>query len=249
MTNKTISSEPAVLVTGAARRIGAIIAQTLHAAGMRIGIHYRDSRQEAMALCEDLNQQRIDSACCLQGDLNRLEDIERLAGGILDHFGRLDVLVNNASSFYPTPIEHLREAAFDDLIAGNLKGPAFLISHLAPALRRQRGCIINISDIHARQPLAAHPIYCAAKAGLEGLTRALAQDLGPQIRVNGIAPGAILWPSTDAESDTHERAGIIADTALKRLGETRDVANAVLYLIREARYTTGQILNVDGGRR
>jgi len=238
-----------VLVTGAARRIGATIAQVLHDAGMRIGIHYRNSRQEAEALCEDLNHQRIDSACYLQGDLNRLEDIARVSRGIVDRFGRLDALVNNASSFYPTPIEQLQESVFDDLIASNLKGPAFLISHLLPALRRQRGCIINISDIHARQPLAAHPIYCAAKAGLDGLTRALAQDLGPLIRVNGIAPGAILWPQTDGEINTHERSNIIAGTALKRLGEGRDVATAVLYLIRDAPYTTGQILNVDGGRR
>ena len=248
MTSETTSPQPVALVTGAARRIGAAIARTLHDAEMHIGIHYRDSGTQAMALCEDLNQRRPDSACCLQGDLNRLEDIQRVAGEILDRFGRLDALVNNASSFYPTPIEQLQESAFDDLIASNLKGPAFLVSHLAPALRLQRGCIINISDIHARQPLAAHPVYCAAKAGLEGLTRALAQDLGPHIRVNGIAPGAIMWPQTDGEIDARARSAIIAGTALKRLGEGRDVATAVLYLIRDARYTTGQILTVGGGR-
>ena len=170
MTSDSPQVQPVVLITGAARRIGAAIAQRLHSAGMRIGIHYRNSREEAFALCEGLNQRRTDSACCLQGNLCHLPDIEQVAEQILDRFGQLDALVNNASGFYPTPIEHLEAASFDDLIASNLKGPAFLVRHLAPALRNQHGCIVNISDIHSHQPQAQHPVYCATKAGLMGLS-------------------------------------------------------------------------------
>ena len=249
MTNQSLESQPVVLITGAARRIGAAIAQALHGAGMRVGLHYRNSRTEALSLCADLNRRRADSACCLHADLGRLEDIHRIASDILTRFGRLDVLINNASGFYPTSIEQLHESSFDNLIASNLKGPAFLISALVPALRQQHGCIINISDIHARLPLAAHSVYCAAKAGLESMTRVLALDLAPRIRVNGIAPGAILWPQDDAEWSAEKRSAILAGSALKRLGRADDIAAAALFLVRDGAYITGQILNVDGGRR
>ena len=249
MTDISTNSQPVVLITGAARRIGAAIAQILHSEGMRIGIHYRSSQDEAQALCEKLNRHKKNSACCLQGNLCHLPDIKRVSEQILDRFGRLDALVNNASGFYPTPIEQLDACAFDDLIASNLKGPAFLIQQLVPALRSQHGCIVNISDIYARQPLEKHPVYCAAKAGLEGLTRALALDLAPQIRVNAIAPGTILWPQSNDSMETKARSEIIDSIALKRIGHERDIAAAVLYLIRDAHYSTGQILTVDGGRR
>ncbi len=243
------TAQPVALITGAARRIGAGIALRLHGAGMRIAIHYRDSHNEALALCDAMNRTRTNSACLLQAELSRVEEIQHLAEATLSRFGQLDALVNNASEFYPTPIEQLTDSIFDDLIASNLKGPALLIAAVLPALRRQHGCIVNISDIHARQPLAQHPVYCATKAGLEGLTRALSIDLAPQVRVNAIAPGAILWPEGTTQGSPGERAAVIAASALQSMGNQDDIAAAALFLIRDAPYVTGQILNVDGGRR
>ncbi len=249
MTDNSNNTRPVVLITGSARRIGAAIAHTLHRAGMRTCIHYRHSQVQAQALCEALNQKHSDSACCVQGDLCDPQDIERIGKEVLNKYQRLDALVNNASEFYPTPIGKLDSAQFDDLIASNLKGPALLIQQLVPALRTHRGCIVNISDIHARVPNTQHSVYCAAKAGLEGLGRALALDLAPQIRVNTIAPGAILWPENQTSSDSVAAQKILDSIALKRLGNENDIAEAVLFLIRDASYVTGQVLNVDGGRR
>lgn len=249
MAHNSNNDRPVVLITGSARRIGAAIAHTLHKAGMRICIHYRHSQGQALELCEALNQKHTDSAWCVQGDLCDPQDIERIAKQVLNKFQRLDALVNNASEFYPTPIGELDSAQFDDLIASNLKGPTFLIQQLVPTLRAQHGCIVNISDIHARIPNAQHSVYCAAKAGLEGLSRALALDLAPQIRVNTIAPGAILWPENQNTLDAVAAKKILDSIALKRLGNENDIAAAALFLIRDAHYITGQVLNVDGGRR
>ena len=235
-----------VLITGAAHRIGAITARTLHAAGARIVLHYRHSRAGAEALQQELQQQRADSVALLQGDLH---DTAALAGLVEQagmFWGRLDVLINNASTFYPTPMGEVTEQQWDDLMGSNLKAPFFLAQAAAPLLAKHQGCIVNIVDIHAERPLKAHPVYSMAKAGLAMMTKSLACELGPQVRVNGIAPGAILWPENDMDEQTKQR--ILERTFLKRQGCPEDIARAALFLIRDGLYTSGQILTVDGGR-
>ncbi len=241
---------PVVLVTGAARRVGAAIATTLHAAGARVALHYRSSASAATDLAATLNAARPDSALCLQADLCASEELPQLVERVVQHFGSLDALVNNASSFYATPIGSIDLAAWDDLIGSNLKGPLFLSQAAAPYLRRTRGVIVNITDIHAERPLKNYPLYCAAKAGLLGLTRALALELAPEIRVNAVAPGPIEWPegSATADFDAVARAAIIAHTLLRREGCPLDVARTVRFLLFDAPYVTGQVINVDGGR-
>ena len=235
------------LVTGAAKRIGAVVASTLHAAGANVAIHYNRSAAEAEQLAASLNRRRAKSAFTLAADMLDVAAVERLAAQVLERTdGRLDVLVNNASNFYPTPIGTITLEQWDDLLGSNLKAPLFLSQALVPALRAARGVIVNIVDVHSQRPLRDHPVYGAAKAGLAMLTRSLAKDLGPHIRVNGVSPGAILWPD-EGMSDAL-RAGIIKQTALKRSGEPEDIAAAVLFLVRDAPYVTGQIIAVDGGR-
>jgi len=235
------------LVTGAAKRIGAVVASTLHAAGANVAIHYNRSAAEAEQLAASLNRRRGKSAFTVAADMLDVAAVERLAAQVLEHTdGRLDVLVNNASNFYPTPIGTITLEQWDDLLGSNLKAPLFLSQALVPALRAARGVIVNIVDVHSQRPLRDHPVYGAAKAGLAMLTRSLAKDLGPHIRVNGVSPGAILWPD-EGMSDAL-RAGIIKQTALKRSGEPEDIAAAVLFLVRDAPYVTGQIIAVDGGR-
>lgn len=234
------------LITGAARRIGAEIARTLHAEGARVLVHYRSSAAAALALCEELNHRRPDSAACLAADLAAAQAPQSLVGAALEKFGRLDILVNNASSFYPTPMGTITAAQWDDLIGSNLRAPLFLAQAAMPALARQRGLIVNIVDIHGLRPLKGYPLYSAAKAGLAMLTRSLARELGPEIRVNGVAPGPVLWPQD--EMDEELKREIIAKTALKRQGSPRDIARAVLFLATDAPYVTGQIIAVDGGR-
>ena len=236
------------LVTGAAKRIGAVIASTLHDAGANVAVHYNRSVGDAEALVATLNRRRANSAFTVAADMHDVDAVKRLATAVLDRIGsdRLDVLVNNASSFYPTPLGTVTEQQWDDLLSSNLKAPLFLSQALLPALRAARGVIINIVDVHSQRPLRDHPVYGAAKAGLAMLTRSLAKDLGPHIRVNGVSPGAILWPD-EGMSDAL-RAGIIKQTALKRSGEPEDIANTVLFLVRDAPYVTGQIIAVDGGR-
>ncbi len=235
------------LVTGAAKRIGAVVASTLHAAGANVAIHYNRSAAEAEELAASLNRRREKSAFTIAADMLDVAAVERLAAQVLERTdGRLDVLVNNASNFYPTPIGTITLEQWDDLFGSNLKAPLFLSQALVPALRRSRGVIVNIVDVHSQRPLRDHPVYGAAKAGLAMLTRSLAKDLGPDIRVNGVSPGAILWPD-EGMSDAL-RAGIIKQTALKRSGEPEDIAAAVLFLVRDAPYVTGQIIAVDGGR-
>lgn len=234
------------LITGGAVRIGAAITRCLHAQGMNVVIHYRSSRADAEVLHDELEALRPDSVCLLQADLHQTAGLAELAMQVQAAWGRLDVLVNNASSFYPTPVETVDEAQWDDLIGSNLKAPYFLSQAAAPYLRLHQGCIINIVDIHAERPLKNYSVYCIAKAGLVMLTKSLACELGAEIRVNAVAPGAILWPENDMDDATRER--IVSRTFLKRRGEPGDIARAVLYLARDAGYVTGQVLAVDGGR-
>ena len=239
---------PVVLITGAARRVGAEIARTLHAAGANLVLHYRASAQEAERLAADLNARREKSALAIRHDLRDSADLPKLVAAAVAHFGRLDALVNNASSFFPTPIGHIDEKAWDDLIGSNLKGPLFLSQAAAPQLAKTHGCIVNITDIHAERPLKGYLVYCAAKAGLLGLTRALALELGPVVRVNAVAPGAIEWPENATDFPPEEQQAIIEHTLLKRVGTPGDIARTVKFLILDAPYITGQVINVDGGR-
>ena len=235
------------LVTGGARRVGAAIVRRLHAAGANVVVHCHRSRDAASALAAELNALRLASAAVACADLLDTGALPGLAAQALSAFGRLDLLVNNASSFYPTPIDAIDEAQWLDLIGTNLKAPLFLARAAAPALRERGGAIVNIIDIHAERPMRDHLIYNAAKGGLAALTRALALDLGPQVRVNGVSPGAVVWPEAGAWEDPAEREAIVRRTILGRTGVPEDIAGAVLYLA-GAPYVTGQILAVDGGR-
>ncbi|MDI6746825.1 MAG: pteridine reductase [Rhodocyclaceae bacterium] len=239
---------PVILVTGAARRVGAQIVRTLHAAGARIVLHYRSAATEAAALAAELNAEREDSVLALNCDLRDSLALPRLMEDIIAHYGRLDGLVNNASSFFPTALGSIDEASWDALIGSNLKGPLFLSQAAAPHLAATHGCIVNITDIHAERPLKGYPLYCAAKAGLLGLTRALALELAPAVRVNAVAPGAIEWPDNDNDFPPAAQAAIIDHTLLKRIGSPFDIARTVKFLIFDAPYVTGQVINVDGGR-
>jgi pteridine reductase len=235
-----------VLITGAARRVGAEVARTLHAAGASILIHYRSSAAAAIALADSLNAIRAHSAAIHAAHLLDPTTPDALVAATLGAFGHLDVLINNASSFYPTPVGSITLPQWDDLVGSNLKAPLFLSQAAAPSLKARRGLIINMVDIHAERPLRGHPVYCAAKAGLVMLTKSLARELGPEIRVNGVAPGPVLWPEGDMP-DALKRE-IIDKTALKRPGSPEDIAGAILFLAAHAPYITGQILAVDGGR-
>jgi pteridine reductase len=238
-------SNKIVLITGAAHRIGATTARMLHAEGMNILLHYRNSREAAETLQAKLNAIRSDSVHLIQADLHDTANLPALVEQAISIWGRLDVLINNASSFYATPIGSVTETQWDDLIGSNLKAPFFLSQAAAPFLREQQGCIVSIVDIHAERPLKEFPVYSMAKAGLVMLTKSLACELGPEIRVNAIAPGAILWPENLGEN---EKEKIISRTFLKRQGAPEDIASAILYLIRDAGYMSGQILTLDGGR-
>ena len=236
-----------VLVTGGARRLGAEIVRQMHAAGARVVVHFRSSGDEAAQLAATLNALRPGSVSIVQADLLSSSAGERLVAAAVAAYGRLDALINNASSFFPTPLGTIDEAAWSDLVGSNLKAPLFITQAAAPYLKLSRGCVVNIVDIHAERPLRGYPVYCAAKAGLAGLTRALAQELAPEVRVNGISPGAIEWPD-DGQFAPQERAAIIEHSLLKRIGAAADIAGAVRYLVFDAPYVTGQILAVDGGR-
>ena len=234
------------LITGGVRRIGAEIATTLHSEGFNLALHYRNSRSEAQTLQKELNAIRADSVILIQADLHITHGLNTLVKSTVENLGRLDAIVNNASSFYPTPINKASEQDWDDLIGSNLKAPFFLAQAAAPALKQSKGCIVNIVDIHSERPLKEHPIYCMAKAGLAMMTKSLAKELGPEIRVNGVSPGAILWPENDMDELTQQR--IVSRNFLKRQGNPSDIAQTVLFLIQKAPYITGQIIAVDGGR-
>jgi len=237
-----------VLVTGGAKRIGAAICRRLHAAGAMVAIHYRSSGQEARALENELNVLRQHSAAAFPADLLDPNVLPELVRQVIKKFGRLDALVNNASSFYATPLADIDEQQWHDLLGSNLRAPLFLAQAAADELRRRQGCIINIADIHADRPMRGYLLYSVAKAGLVALTRALAQELAPQVRVNAVAPGAIIWPESGIWQDESQRHEIIAHSLLERAGEPDDIARTVTFLIQDAPYITGQIIAVDGGR-
>lgn len=237
-------ADPVALITGSARRIGADIVRTLHSNSFRVIIHYRNSVDDARALADSLNAKRPDSAVLLQADLDQPDQVRQLAADALASFGRMDLLVNNASSFYPTPVDQADDADWDRLLHSNLRAPFILSQKLADALRQQQGSIINIVDVYAEKPLQNHTLYCMAKAGLAMMTRSLARELGPDIRVNGVSPGPILWP----EAGQMNQQEIQDATALKRCGTPQDIAQTVWWLGTQAPFVTGQILAVDGGR-
>lgn len=241
------SSTPAVaLITGGAHRIGAEIARTLHRSGLDIALHYRSSQDAAELLKRELEQQRPDSVFLVRGDLCQLAELEEVARQVREWRKRLDLLVNNASLFYPTPLEQASEAQWEELMGTNLKAPFFLSRALAPLLRQWRGAIINLVDIHAERPLEQHSVYSMAKAGNAMMVKSLARELGPDIRVNGVAPGAILWPEQELSEEARQK--ILSRTQLGRSGTPADIALTVRFLALEAPYITGQIITVDGGR-
>ena len=234
------------LITGGAKRIGAAIATTLHAAGMDLVLHFRRSAAEAQSLADELNDTRPNSVVLAKGDLENSEDCAALAKQAIEAFGRMDALINNASAFFPTPMGEVTNDHWEALMGVNLKAPFFLSQACAKALASTHGAIINLTDIYADRPLPRHPVYSASKAGLVALTRSLAQELGPGVRVNAVAPGAIIWPeSGDSEENQNE---ILRRTPLGRLGDPQDIADTVKFLLCDAPFITGQIINVDGGR-
>ncbi len=235
-----------VLITGAARRVGAAIARRLHAEGANLLIHHRASGAAAAELAASLNAVRRGSAAIAQAELRDMTALPALVERAVAEYGRLDILVNSASSFYPAAVGEITEAHWDELLGSNLKAPLFLSQAAAPELSRTHGLILNIVDIHALRPLKRHTVYSIAKAGLAMLTRSLARELGPEVRVNGVAPGPVLWPEDDIDAALKE--DIVARTALKRAGSPDDVARAVVFFAKDAPYVTGQILCVDGGR-
>ncbi|MFT5395643.1 MAG: pteridine reductase [Gammaproteobacteria bacterium] len=239
MINKT------ALITGAAKRIGAAIAEQLHSSGMNVIIHYNSSAKEAHELVKRLNGMRRDSAIMIQANLEHKEYYSALIDAALEFKGGLDVLINNASAYYPTSLGSLDDQQWNELINTNLKAPLFLSQLAAKSLRSNKGCIINITDIHANRPLRSHSVYSISKAGLVMLTQSLAKEMAPAIRVNAISPGVIMWPDDIEEDKKNE---ILNETMMKRTGNVEDITKAVLFLIKDADYITGQILNIDGGR-
>jgi pteridine reductase len=240
--------EKVALITGGARRVGAAIGRLLHQGGMNLMVHYRSSAEEARALQAELAAQRADSVALVQADLLNAGSLPAMVNETLQQFGRLDVLINNASSFFPTVIGEITEREWDDLVGTNLKTPLFLSQAAAPHLRRNHGCIVNIIDIHADRPMRNYLVYSVAKGGLVALTRSLAAELGPEVRVNGVSPGAIIWPEDERWSDELARQRIVQTTLLKRVGDPEDIARTVRFLVFDAPYVTGQVIAVDGGR-
>ena len=237
-----------ILITGGAKRVGASICRLLHANGANLMIHYRSSVKEARALQAELNLQRPNSVAIIQGDLLNLAILPSLVQESIQHFGRLDVLINNASSYYPTEIGDIKEEQWQDLMGSNLKAPLFLAQAAAGELRKQQGCIINITDMHVERPKKGYIVYSVAKAGLVTLTKSLAHELSPEVRVNAVAPGPVMWPEDNPQFDELYRQRVISQTLLKRIGEPNDIAKAVKFLIQDAPFITGQIIAVDGGR-
>lgn len=244
-----LSASPVVLITGASRRIGACLAKHLHQHNFRVIVHYHHSLSEAESLCQELNNKRQDSAWAVSADLTDINSVEELASNSISHWGRLDALINNASSFYPTPLPNATKQQWEELLGSNLQGPFFLCQAVSEELISRRGAIVNITDIHAQQPLARHSIYCIAKAGNAMLTRTMAKELAPHVRVNGIAPGVILWPENNYSKNTGEiKNNNLPKIPLNRMGTTEDIALLAEFLITEASYITGQIITVDGGK-
>ena len=241
-------ASPVALVTGSARRIGAAIARALHAAGYDLALHYRESADEVDALAGELEHARAGSTLRLRADLAEFDRLPELVAGTVGHFGRLDALVNNASGFFPTPVGEATPAQWDALFATNARAPFFLSQAAAPHLARAGGAIVNLADLYGERPLSGHSIYCMAKAALLMATRSLALELGPQVRVNAVSPGAILWPE-DGGGDDATRQAMLQRTPLARTGTPEEVAEAVRWLLQDATYCTGQVIHLDGGRR
>lgn len=244
-TTNLITDRKVAFITGAAKRIGRETTKTLHNAGYNVVIHYNTSKSDAQRLADKLNDIRKNSAEIVQGDLLATENVKQLSERVIAQYGRLDLLVNNASSFYPTDVRATELEQWDDLMGTNLKAPFFLTKALIPQLELNKGCVINMVDIHAERPLLGYSVYCMAKAGLVMLTKSLSRELAPSIRVNGVAPGAILWHEN--ELDEQDKNTVLNEIALRRMGDPKDIAEAILYLA-NANYVTGHILAVDGGR-
>jgi pteridine reductase len=236
------------LVTGGAKRVGAQIVRRLHQGGWRIMLHYRSSANEARALAAELNLLRANSVALAQADLLNIASLPVLVQQTVTQFGRLDALINNASSFFPTKVGEITEDAWVDLVGSNVKAPLFLAQAAAAELRKSQGCIVSIADIHVDRPMRDHVVYTIGKAGLVAMTRALARDLAPEIRVNAVAPGANVWPDADSVFDELQRQRIVNSIPLTRVGEPDDLARTILFLVEDAPYITGQVINVDGGR-
>ncbi len=237
-----------VLITGGAKRVGASICRLLHENGANLMIHYRTSVNEARGLQAELNLKRANSVAIIQGDVLNLSVLPSLVQETIKHFGKLDVLINNASSYYPTEIGGINEEQWQDLMGSNLKAPLFLSQAAAIELRKQQGCIINITDMHVERPKKGYIVYSIAKAGLVTLTKSLAHELSPEVRVNAVAPGPVMWPENNPQFDELYRQRVISQTLLKRIGEPNDIAKAVKFLIQDAPFITGQVIAVDGGR-
>jgi pteridine reductase len=245
---ENIIASKVALVTGSARRIGASISRFLHDAGMNIVLHYHTSAEEAKMLCAALNQKRPHSAMAIQADLLKIDGYQAFIEQAASQWGRLDVLVNNASRFYKTPLGDVSEVAWDDLMDSNLKAPFFLAQTAAPFIALQQGSIINITDIHGKHPMRDYMVYCISKSGLVMMTKGLAKELGPKVRVNAVAPGAIVWPEGENAMTDALKQKIMAQTNLQKNGSPDDIAKAVLFLVRDASYITGQVIHVNGGR-
>lgn len=239
-------ADPVALITGGARRIGAAIAESLHGAGFNVVVHFRSSKQAALALRRRLEARRADSVRLIHADLSFVNAIEALVAEAVGGWGRLDVVVNNASAFYPTPLGEATEAQWEELLASNLKAPFFLSQAAFPQLKRWNGCIVNLTDIYGLRPRPGYPVYSVAKAGLAALTRALALEMAPDVRVNAVAPGAILWPEQALSAE--DRQVLLDNIPLRRMGREEDITRAVRYLVCDAPYVTGQVIAVDGGR-
>lgn len=237
-----------VLITGGAKRVGAAICKELHAQGAQLMIHYNTSTTEARALQAELNLIRSDSVAIIQGDLLNIDALPKLVEETVNQFGKLDVLINNASTYYPTEIGKINEANWQDLMGSNLKAPIFLTQAAATELRKSHGCVVNITDMHVERPKKGYIVYSVAKAGLVTLTKSLAHELSPEVRVNAVAPGPVQWPEGNPQFDEVYRQRVINQTLLKRVGEPEDVAKAVKFLIYDAPFITGHVLAVDGGR-
>ncbi len=242
------ATTPVALITGAAHRLGAQTARALHERGWNLVIHYRSREDQADALIKQMNRQRPDSACAIQADLSKTSEANRLASEAIAHWDRLDALVNNASVFYPTPTGSATEDDWSAILGTNLRAPFFLLQACLPSLRQNYGSVVNLIDIYSEKPIADHPLYCASKAGLAALTRSWAKDLAPHIRVNGVSPGAILWPEGESEMDMSQKQAILDKTPLARTGNPEDIAGTIVFLICDAPFITGQIVAVDGGR-
>lgn len=246
--NTSENTTKVVLITGGAKRVGAAICRALHSNGAQLMIHYNTSVSEARALQAELNLLRANSVAIIQGDLLNMAVLSSLASETIKHFGKLDVLINNASTYYPTEIGQINEENWHDLTGSNLKAPVFLAQASAPELRKNHGCIVNITDMHIERPKKGYIIYSVAKAGLVTLTKSLAHELSPEVRVNAVAPGPVQWPENNPQFDEVYRQRVISQTLLKRIGEPEDVAKAVKFLIYDAPFITGHVLAVDGGR-